>query len=204
MARRAHRGAVYRVAGSEFAVGLMRRDGRASLRSQTADMSDGRVPKRCPRSGRSTSLGETVTGAAPPGRRHIPTGHPGLSPRLASQRGLAAVVVATPGRQWRAEEGSAQGHLHLAHQVHPAGHRHHQGWPARLDSGKETLKALSSALKAFYVTMGRYDIVAINEAPDDETAAKVALAIGSAGNVTTETLRAFTEDEYRAIVAALP
>jgi uncharacterized protein with GYD domain len=52
--------------------------------------------------------------------------------------------------------------------------------------------------------MGRYDIVAISEAPDDETAAKVALAIGSAGNVTTETLRAFTEDEYRAIVAALP
>jgi uncharacterized protein with GYD domain len=33
--------------------------------------------------------------------------------------------------------------------------------------------------------------------------AGVALAIGSAGNVTTETLRAFTEDEYRAIVAAL-
>jgi uncharacterized protein with GYD domain len=76
--------------------------------------------------------------------------------------------------------------------------------PARLDSGKETLKALGSELKAFYLTMGRYDIVAISEAPDDEAAAKVALAIGSVGNVTTETLRAFTEDEYRAIVAALP
>jgi uncharacterized protein with GYD domain len=51
--------------------------------------------------------------------------------------------------------------------------------------------------------MGRYDIVAISEAPDDAAAAKVALAIGAAGNVTTETLRAFTEDEYREIVAAL-
>jgi uncharacterized protein with GYD domain len=76
--------------------------------------------------------------------------------------------------------------------------------PARLDTGKETLKAFGSELKAFYLTMGRYDVVAISEAPDDDAAAKVALAIGSAGNVTTETLRAFTEDEYRAIVAALP
>lgn len=76
--------------------------------------------------------------------------------------------------------------------------------PARLDAGKDTLKAFGSELKAFYLTMGRYDIVAISEAPDDAAAAKVALAIGSAGNVTTETLRAFTEDEYRDIVAALP
>jgi uncharacterized protein with GYD domain len=52
--------------------------------------------------------------------------------------------------------------------------------------------------------MGRYDVVAISEAPDDEAAAKVAPAIGSAGNVTTETLQAFTEDKCRAIVAALP
>ena len=76
--------------------------------------------------------------------------------------------------------------------------------PARLDAGKDTLKSFGSELKAFYLTMGRYDIVAISEAPDDAAAAKVALAIGSAGNVTTETLRAFTEDEYREIVAALP
>ena len=40
--------------------------------------------------------------------------------------------------------------------------------PGRLDAGKETLKAFGSELKAFYLTMGRYDIVAISEAPDDE------------------------------------
>jgi uncharacterized protein with GYD domain len=76
--------------------------------------------------------------------------------------------------------------------------------PARLETGKETLKAFGSELKAFYLTMGRYDIVAISEAPDDMGAAKVALTIGAAGNVTTENLRAFTEDEYRQIVRALP
>jgi uncharacterized protein with GYD domain len=61
-----------------------------------------------------------------------------------------------------------------------------------------------SGLKAFYLTMGRYDIVTISEAPDDDAAAHIALTIGSAANVTTETLRAVTEDEYREIVAALP
>jgi uncharacterized protein with GYD domain len=76
--------------------------------------------------------------------------------------------------------------------------------PARLDAGKETLKTFGSELKAVYLTMGGYGIVAISEAPDDAAAAKVALAIGAAGNVTTETLRAFSEDEYREIVAALP
>lgn len=76
--------------------------------------------------------------------------------------------------------------------------------PGRLDAGKEQLKVFGSELKSFYLTMGRYDAVAVSEAPDDAAAAKVALAIGSAGNVSTETLRAFTEEEYREIVAALP
>jgi uncharacterized protein with GYD domain len=75
--------------------------------------------------------------------------------------------------------------------------------PARLEAGKETLRRFGSELRAFYLTMGRYDIVTISEAPDDLAAAKVALAVGSAGNVSTETLRAFSEDEYREIVAAL-
>jgi uncharacterized protein with GYD domain len=47
-------------------------------------------------------------------------------------------------------------------------------------------------------------MVALVEAPDDETMAKLALSLGSKGNVRTETLRAFTEDEYRNIILALP
>ncbi len=46
--------------------------------------------------------------------------------------------------------------------------------------------------------------VLVLKAPDDETCARVSLAIGAAGNVRVETLRAFTEDEFRRIVAALP
>jgi uncharacterized protein with GYD domain len=76
--------------------------------------------------------------------------------------------------------------------------------PARLDEAKQAFRAMGGELKAFYLTMGQYDAVVIGEAPDDETAAKLALMIGGRGAVRTETLRAFTEDEYRAIIASLP
>jgi uncharacterized protein with GYD domain len=76
--------------------------------------------------------------------------------------------------------------------------------PARLDAAREAFKEMGAELKQFYLVAGQYDIVTISEAPDDETIAKCALAVGSKGNVTTETLRAFTEDEYRKIIAALP
>jgi uncharacterized protein with GYD domain len=76
--------------------------------------------------------------------------------------------------------------------------------PARLDEAKKAAKAVGAQMKAFYLVMGRYDIIVVLEAPDDETVARWALSLGSKGNVTTETLRAFTEDEYRKIIGALP
>lgn len=76
--------------------------------------------------------------------------------------------------------------------------------PARIDTARKAFKAMGGDLKQFYLVMGRYDAVVIGEAPDDETAAKLALAIGSQGNIHTETLRAFTEEEYRKIIASLP
>jgi uncharacterized protein with GYD domain len=76
--------------------------------------------------------------------------------------------------------------------------------PARLDVAKKAYQAMGAELKEFYLVMGQYDMVIVAEAPDDETVAKLALAIGSQGAIRTETLRAFPEDEYRKIVAALP
>jgi uncharacterized protein with GYD domain len=76
--------------------------------------------------------------------------------------------------------------------------------PARLDEAKKAFQAMGAQIKAFYLVMGRYDMVIVTEAPDDETAAKLALAIGSRGGIRTESLRAYPEDEYRKIIAALP
>ena len=76
--------------------------------------------------------------------------------------------------------------------------------PARLDAAKKAFKAMGGELKQWYLVLGQYDAVVISEGPDDETAAKLALAIGSQGNIRTETFRAFTEDEFRKLIAALP
>ncbi|MBI4277801.1 MAG: GYD domain-containing protein [Armatimonadetes bacterium] len=76
--------------------------------------------------------------------------------------------------------------------------------PPRLDAAKKMMMDMGGQLKGFYLTMGSYDLVTIIEAPNDETVAKFALKLGSLGNVRTTTLKAFTEDEYRKIVGALP
>ena len=76
--------------------------------------------------------------------------------------------------------------------------------PARLDKIKEAIKAAGGEMQAFYLTMGQYDGISISEAPSDEVYARTMLAATSAGNVQTETLRAFTENEYRKLIGALP
>jgi uncharacterized protein with GYD domain len=76
--------------------------------------------------------------------------------------------------------------------------------PARVEDARQVFLSMGGEVKAFYAVMGQYDTVFIAEAPDDETVTKAVLAIGAAGNVHTETLRAFTEEEFRHIVATLP
>jgi uncharacterized protein with GYD domain len=76
--------------------------------------------------------------------------------------------------------------------------------PARLDTAKELYKSLGADIKSFYLTMGRYDVMVISEAPDDETATKLAMTIGSSGAIRTETFRIFTENEYRNLISELP
>jgi len=75
--------------------------------------------------------------------------------------------------------------------------------PSRLDAGRAAFKASGIEMKDVYLTMGRYDLVCVIEAPDDETYAKAILGLGSQGNVSTETLKAFSEDQYRKIVGSL-
>ena len=73
--------------------------------------------------------------------------------------------------------------------------------PSRIEKAKAAVAAAGGEMKSIYVTLGRYDMIAVIEAPDDAAYAKVMLILGSKGGVRTETLRAFTEDEFRNIVA---
>lgn len=80
-------------------------------------------------------------------------------------------------------------------------------------SVKDTVTRANAAAKAFqagggklidrYWTLGQHDVVVIFEAPDDETATRLALALGMKGNVRSSTMRAFGEQEMARIVQGL-
>jgi len=76
--------------------------------------------------------------------------------------------------------------------------------PTRLKAFKQAVESAGGKVKAFYVVTGQYDMVIVSEAPNDDAIAKVALLTGSKGSTRSETVRAFTEDEYLKIIAALP
>jgi uncharacterized protein with GYD domain len=75
--------------------------------------------------------------------------------------------------------------------------------PGRVDGARKLAKKYGCEMKDFFLTIGAYDMVAMLEGPDDESAAKFSLALGSSGNVRTTTLKAFSEDAYRKIIAGL-
>jgi uncharacterized protein with GYD domain len=75
--------------------------------------------------------------------------------------------------------------------------------PRRLESVKRALVEMGGEFKAFYMTMGQYDLIGVYEAPDDAVAARFTLLLGMLGTVRTHTLKAFPEAAYREIVASL-
>jgi uncharacterized protein with GYD domain len=76
-------------------------------------------------------------------------------------------------------------------------------WRDRVEAGERAIQDRGGRLIDVYVTLGRYDVVEIFEAPNDETATQILVDLTKDGNVTTETLRAFTRDEAEAIVRTL-
>ena len=73
----------------------------------------------------------------------------------------------------------------------------------RADAVREAARKVGCEMSQIYWTLGTYDLVTIIDAPDDASATAFALAIGSAGNVRTQSLRAFTRDEMGPILAKL-
>jgi len=75
--------------------------------------------------------------------------------------------------------------------------------PKRLDAAKKAAEKAGGKIHGWYLTMGKYDAVLISEFPNDEAGAQFMLSVGAQGNVSTQTLKAFTEAEYRKIIAGL-
>jgi uncharacterized protein with GYD domain len=73
-------------------------------------------------------------------------------------------------------------------------------WRERVEEGERMIESYGGKLVGVYVTFGRYDVVEIFEAPDDDTAAQIILGLARFGAEHTETLRAFTREEAEAII----
>jgi uncharacterized protein with GYD domain len=70
----------------------------------------------------------------------------------------------------------------------------------RYEAAEQQFEQLGVRFVDVYWTLGEHDIVAVVEAPDDETATASLLAIGAQGNIRTKTMRAFSRDEMRAVI----
>lgn len=73
----------------------------------------------------------------------------------------------------------------------------------RAEAFKEMAKKSGVAVMDLYWTLGSYDVVAVCEAPDDESATALSLSVCSRGNVRSETLRAFSFEEMKRILAKM-
>jgi len=75
-----------------------------------------------------------------------------------------------------------------------------KGLPANLKEATNTFKSYGVKMEAILFTMGRYDLVAIGEAPNAEAISKALLSWGTKGLLRTETLTGFTGEEMSALL----
>ena len=69
----------------------------------------------------------------------------------------------------------------------------------RFEQAASSFEQMGVAFEATYWTLGSHDLVAVLTAPDDVTLNTALLGLTTAGNVRTETLRAFDPEEMRGI-----
>jgi uncharacterized protein with GYD domain len=74
----------------------------------------------------------------------------------------------------------------------------------RYEAAEQQFEQIGVRFVDTYWTLGEHDIVAVLEAPDDETATAALLATASQGNIRTKTMRAFSRDEMRAVIDKAP
>ena len=74
----------------------------------------------------------------------------------------------------------------------------------RYNSFKASVEKAGGKLIGGYYTFGEYDVLIIIEAPNDEAVMSLMLKVGSAGNVRTKTMKAFTAEEGLNIIKNVP
>ncbi len=72
---------------------------------------------------------------------------------------------------------------------------------ARAEQVRTMVEQMGGRLDPLYWTQGRYDLISVLEAPDEETAAAIVLRVGATGTVRNETLRAYDAEEMGRILS---
>jgi uncharacterized protein with GYD domain len=75
--------------------------------------------------------------------------------------------------------------------------------PKRAEAFRQMAQTFGVTVKDIFWTQGRYDIVAVTEAPDEIAATALNLSLSALGNIRTESLRAFSAEEMGKIVAKM-
>jgi uncharacterized protein with GYD domain len=75
--------------------------------------------------------------------------------------------------------------------------------PKRAAAFKDMAKKCGATVKDVFWTLGTYDIVAVVEAPDDTSMTALGLSSGALGNIRTQTLRAFTQEDMKTILGKM-
>ena len=73
----------------------------------------------------------------------------------------------------------------------------------RAKAFRDLAKGVGVTVKDIYWTMGVYDVVFTLQAPNDEATASLMMKLGSLGNLKSQTLRAFTENEIESVVSKI-
>ncbi|MDQ3656925.1 MAG: GYD domain-containing protein [Chloroflexota bacterium] len=75
--------------------------------------------------------------------------------------------------------------------------------PQRAEQAAQMIERLGGHMDTILWTLGRYDLVAFFEAPDEATAAAIGLRTAQTGATRTEILRAFDAEEMARILQKL-
>jgi uncharacterized protein with GYD domain len=117
--------------------------------------------------------------------------------------GRCAVAVRSAGLDYKERWGDQMATYVVLASFTDQGVRNVKDTTKRADAVKEVAKKFGVTAKEFYWTMGAHDVVVIFEAPDDAAMTALSMSVGAAGNVRTQTMRAFTRNEMDGVLAKL-
>ena len=73
----------------------------------------------------------------------------------------------------------------------------------RAGAGRQLAESMGGSIREIYWTLGPFDLVAVADFPDEETAAAFGVALAQQGKVRSTTLRAFSQEEIGGVLGKL-